>query len=158
MRSPGRTWSDQVGAPGNTSGNSTAWYGSGDALGVSPYRLTAGFMSQAYKERFGIDHKGVDYGAKTGTSIKSPVDGVVEKVGYDNVSGNYVVVRDDHGRSHLFAHMNTKSVTKGARVSAGAVLGTVGSTGRSTGPHVHYGVRQDNKWINPKPWAQVCIS
>jgi hypothetical protein len=129
------------------------WTSNTDMKGSAPFRLTAGFQAPAYLKRFGRHHNGVDYAAPIGTQLPSTVAGEVVGVGSDSVSGNYVKVRDDAGRIHLFAHMQNVRVKRGDRVGQGTVLGTVGSTGRSTGPHVHYGVKENNSWINPNAWA-----
>jgi len=133
--------------------NSSGWFTNNDIKGTSPFKITAGFMAPAYKKQFGSDHTGVDYGAKTGTPITSPIDGKVTDVGYNSTSGNYVEVRDATGRTHRFQHMSRALVKPGDSVSVGMQLGTVGATGKATGPHVHYSVKQNGKFTNPNQWA-----
>lgn len=110
-------------------------------LGIDP---TSGTLTR---------HRGTDIAAAYGSPIKSPVSGkIVESrsAGYGSAYGNYVVVQDKSGKKHLIAHMNDKSgYGIGSKVSAGDVVGYVGSSGRSTGPHVHYEVRERGHIVDP---------
>jgi len=95
-------------------------------------------------------HKGVDYAARTGTPIMAAGDGRVVSVGWQGGYGNTVVL--DHGKGHttLYAHMSrTAKLRRGDRVSQGQVIGYVGSTGLSTGPHLHYEFRVNGVHRNP---------
>ena len=133
--------------------DTSGWFVNNDIRGASPFRLTAGYMAPAYKAKFGSTHYGVDYGAKTGTPIPSPVDGQVVEVGFNSSAGNYAVVQDGSGRRHTFAHMSKVLVKRGDYVSAGEDLGLVGATGMATGPHVHYAVKENGRPVNPNTWA-----
>lgn len=99
-------------------------------------------------------HKGIDYAAKSGTDIVTPVNGTVTTNAMDKDGfGNYVVVTDDNGHKHYFAHMNSASrLTVGTKVERGDVVGKIGSTGRSTGPHLHYEIRGNNGQIDPNAY------
>jgi murein DD-endopeptidase MepM/ murein hydrolase activator NlpD len=95
-------------------------------------------------------HKGVDYAAPSGTPIMAAGDGRVVSAGWQGGYGNAVVI--DHGRGHttLYAHMSrTAKLKRGDRVSQGQVIGYVGSTGMSTGPHLHYEFRVNGVHRNP---------
>ena len=96
-------------------------------------------------------HKGVDYGAPTGTRIRAAADGVVDFVGRQNGYGNTVVLRHNGGVTTLYAHMNgfAGGMRKGARVQQGDTIGYVGSTGWATGPHLHYEFRVNGAQRNP---------
>ena len=85
-------------------------------------------------------HNGTDYSAKIGTPIKTTGDGLVEFVGKQNGYGNVIIVNHGRGYTTLYAHMNgfQKGISKGTKVSQGQVIGYVGMTGYSTGPHLHY--------------------
>jgi murein DD-endopeptidase MepM/ murein hydrolase activator NlpD len=100
---------------------------------------------------FSSMHLGIDLAAPTGTPIWAPGDGVVTFAGYKGVSGNLVTIRHANGYETVFAHLHTiaKGTRRGARVTQKQVIGTVGSTGRSTGPHLHYGMKKNGKHINP---------
>ena len=94
-------------------------------------------------------HNGVDFAAPSGTSILAAYDGVVAAAGYSPSMGNYVMI--DHGDDLLTVYMHASSlaVGTGQQVSAGQKIASVGSTGRSTGPHLHFGVRKNGAYINP---------
>ncbi len=94
-------------------------------------------------------HTGIDIAAPTGTSIKVTLDGRVATTGYSPVYGNYVIVTHDGGYQSLYAHMSRIRVNRGQWVVQGSVLGTVGNTGYSTGPHLHFSVYRNGKMVNP---------
>jgi len=96
-------------------------------------------------------HKGVDFGAPRGTPIKASGDGTVTYVGYNDVYGNHVRIRHVNQYSTLYAHMTSfgRGMRRGVRVDQGQVIGYVGSTGMSTGPHLHYEVRYNGRQVNP---------
>ncbi len=96
-------------------------------------------------------HKGVDFGVPSGTPIAAAGDGVVDAIGWRNGYGNYIRLRHNSTYSTAYAHMKgfASNMKKGTRVSQGQTIGYVGSTGRSTGPHLHYEVLVDGKQINP---------
>lgn len=103
-------------------------------------------------------HKGIDYAAKQGTAIKSPVEGKVIQNSFDDGGyGNYLVIQDKNKYHHYFGHMVSPSpLSVGTNVKVGDVIGYVGSTGRSTGPHVHYEVKDpaDSQSIEPNKYLQ----
>ena len=96
-------------------------------------------------------HRGVDFAAPRGTPIIASGSGVVQKAGWLGNYGRYVKIRHTGRYSTAYAHMTriADGVTPGARVRQGQVIGYVGSTGRSTGPHLHYEVLVNNKQVNP---------
>lgn len=96
-------------------------------------------------------HKGVDFGAPTGTPILAAGDGEIVRAGWQNGFGNIVEVRHDGTWTTAYAHMSrfAAGVTPGDSVKQGDIIGYVGSTGRSTGPHLHYEIRQFGQAINP---------
>lgn len=96
-------------------------------------------------------HKGVDFAAPTGTPIYAAGDGKVEFAGRKGTYGNYIRIRHNDEFSTAYAHLNgfAADVKSGARVRQGEVIGYVGSTGRSTGPHLHYEVLARGMQINP---------
>ena len=96
-------------------------------------------------------HKGVDFGAPKGTPILAAGSGVVQKSGWFGNYGRYVRIRHTSRYSTAYAHMTriASGVTPGARVRQGQIIGYVGSTGRSTGPHLHYEVLVNNRQVNP---------
>jgi len=94
-------------------------------------------------------HTGIDIGAARGTPIKAAMEGTVSATGYSTVSGNYVVIRHHSGYSSMYAHLDRIDVKAGARVSQASVIGIVGSTGYSTGPHLHFTVSKNGITMNP---------
>ena len=95
-------------------------------------------------------HEGMDFTAKTGTPIYATGDGLVAKS--DNTAsgfGNHIVIRHGFGYETLYAHLSKYKVRAGQHVKRGDVIGYVGSTGRSEGPHLHYEVHKDGKVVNP---------
>ncbi len=96
-------------------------------------------------------HKGVDFAAPTGTPIYAGGNGIVEYVGRNGGYGKYIRIRHNNGYKTAYAHLSNykKGISKGARVNQGEVIGYVGSTGNSTGPHLHYEIIYQNKHINP---------
>lgn len=94
-------------------------------------------------------HTGIDLAAPTGTSVKVTLDGKVATTGYSAVYGNYVIVTHDGGYQSLYAHLSRISVRRGQWIVQGAVLGKVGNTGYSTGPHLHFSVYRNGKMVNP---------
>ena len=92
-------------------------------------------------------HNGLDLRAKNEPAY-SMMDGIVEKVGYDNRSGNYVTLR--HGKFYIsYCHLSSIIVRKGESVFPGIIVGVTGNTGRSTGYHLHLTCKKDGKSINP---------
>jgi len=95
-------------------------------------------------------HEGMDFTAKTGTPIYAAGDGVVERA--DNTAsgfGNHIVIRHGFGYETLYAHLSRYKCRAGQRIKRGDIIGYVGSTGRSEGPHLHYEVHKNGKVVNP---------
>jgi murein DD-endopeptidase MepM/ murein hydrolase activator NlpD len=94
-------------------------------------------------------HKGIDFAAASGTPIRSTGDGTVEFAGNAGGYGNMVVIRHGNLYTTAYAHMSRIAARRGMRVSQGELIGYVGSTGWSTGPHLHYEFRVNNVALNP---------
>lgn len=96
-------------------------------------------------------HWGVDYAAPQGTAIYAGGDGVVQAAKYNGAYGNYVKIRHNSEYSTAYGHMKgfAKGIRPGVRVKQGQIIGYVGSTGRSTGPHLHYEVVKNGTRVNP---------
>jgi murein DD-endopeptidase MepM/ murein hydrolase activator NlpD len=95
-------------------------------------------------------HTGLDFAAALGTPIYATADGIVASASYDDGGyGNNVVINHGYGYQTLYGHMVRIKAKHGARVKRGEVIGYVGSTGKSTGPHCHYEVIRNNHKINP---------
>jgi len=95
------------------------------------------------------NHTGLDIATASGKPIKVAASGTVTYADYKGSYGNVVKVDHGNGLETWYAHTSKMYVTEGQHVEAGEVIAAVGSTGNSTGPHLHLGVRVDNKYIDP---------
>ncbi len=115
-------------------------------------RLSSNFGMRKHPiSGFNKMHKGIDFAAPVGTPIYAGGNGIVEYVGTNGGYGKYIRIRHNNEYKTAYAHLNSykKGISKGVRVNQGEVIGYVGSTGRSTGPHLHYEIIYQNKQINP---------
>lgn len=110
---------------------------------IDPFRKRAAF------------HSGVDFRASTGTLVMATADGQVLRAGRVGGYGNLIELRHAHGLTTRYGHLSKISVKSGQSVKRGDVIGKVGSTGRSTGPHLHYEVRNKGKARNPQPFMDA---
>ena len=96
-------------------------------------------------------HPAIDYAAPTGTPVKAIGNGTVTYAGWGKGAGKHIVLRHSNGYESIYMHLSgfAKSVKSGSRVQQGQVIGYVGSTGYSTGPHLDFRVKRDGKYINP---------
>lgn len=94
-------------------------------------------------------HSGIDMACPQGTPVYAASSGKVTSAGYNNVYGNYVIITHPNGYKTLYGHMSAILVSSGRNVILGTNIGRVGSTGMSTGPHLHFTVYKHNKTINP---------
>lgn len=120
---------------------------------INGARLSSGFGMRRHPVLgYGKMHKGVDFAAPRGTPIYAAGDGTIDYAGRRGSFGNYVRIRHNNQYSTAYAHMNKIAAKsrKGSRIKQGEVIGYVGTTGRSTGPHLHYEVLEHGKQINPK--------
>ena len=99
-------------------------------------------------------HMGVDYAAPVGTPVISVADGVVAESGFQGAYGNKVVIQHNANQSTAYAHLSRISVRKGQTVKQGEIVGAVGSTGLSTGPHLHFEFRINGRHVDPLTLAQ----
>lgn len=113
-------------------------------------RMTSGFGSRRHPI-LGYDrqHNGVDYGVPTGTPVWSVGDGRVSRAGWHNGFGKLVEITHANGWMSQYAHLSAITVKAGERVSQKQIIGKVGSTGMSTGPHLHYGLKKAGAYVNP---------
>jgi murein DD-endopeptidase MepM/ murein hydrolase activator NlpD len=128
-------------------------------LGATPSAMpVAGWFSHGYgwrkdpitgEREF---HHGVDIVAPSGADVRAPADGIVVSAGRIGGYGKVVDVSHGHGYVTRYGHLSKISVVAGDTVRRGEVLGLVGSTGRSTGPHLHYEVFRAGRRVNPRPY------
>ncbi|HOP18867.1 MAG TPA: peptidoglycan DD-metalloendopeptidase family protein [Amphiplicatus sp.] len=116
-------------------------------------RLSSGFGTRKHPILgYAKAHKGVDFAAPRGTPVKAAGDGVVERASPYGSFGNYVKIRHANGYETAYAHLNgfAKGMRAGKRVDQGDIIAYVGTTGRSTGPHLHYEVHYKGQAVNPQ--------
>lgn len=116
----------------------------------SAYRYTSGFGP-----RGGRTHQGVDLAGPVGTPVLAPGDGVVVFAGRQNGYGNLIKIEHALGTETRYAHLSKIRVKVGQKVSRGSLIGDMGNTGRSTGPHLHYEVRVNGKAVNPMSFIKA---
>ncbi len=99
-------------------------------------------------------HYGVDYAARVGTPVQATADGTVILVGRRGASGRMVTIRHRNDYETLYLHLRNygRGIRKGAKVKSGQIIGYVGSSGESTGPHLDYRIKYRGKYINPLAW------
>ncbi len=97
-----------------------------------------------------IFHKGIDLAAPFGTAVLACSDGRVSQSGYDAIYGEYIVIKHTDGRESLYGHLASKKIGLQGEVKSGTIIGTVGSTGQSTGPHLHFEIRENGVPKNPE--------
>ncbi|MFZ9738508.1 MAG: M23 family metallopeptidase [Prochlorotrichaceae cyanobacterium] len=139
LRTPQKFWSGPFLRP--TTGPVSSLYG--------VRRYYAGEFAEDYY------HRGVDYAADTGTPVVAPASGRVSLVGWADrfvVHGNTVGLDHGQGVLSIFLHLSRINVKEGQFVQAGEVIGRVGSTGASTGPHLHWGLYVNGQAVDPVPW------
>lgn len=139
-------------------GKGGQWFeasGVGERRGVMSMPVS-GHLTSSYGMRFHPImrmmrmHKGMDFGAAYGTPIHAAMDGIVALAGRSNGYGNFVKLTHSGGLATGYGHMSRIAVRAGTRVAQGQIIGYVGSTGMSTGPHLHYEVWRNGISINPR--------
>ena len=108
-----------------------------------------GTLSSRYGRRWGRSHNGIDIAGSYNSPIKAADGGVVTYAGWMSGYGNYVVIDHENGYQTAYGHNASLSVSVGDRVAKGDVIAKMGSTGRSTGTHLHFEVRKNGQFVNP---------
>ena len=94
-------------------------------------------------------HAAVDLAAPQGTPVVAAMEGRISAIGYNHVFGNFIIISHAGNYQSLYAHLHTVNVRRGDQVRQGAQIGTVGNTGRSTGPHLHFAIYRNGRPVNP---------
>ena len=117
---------------------------------INPVRSNGGYISSTYRSSNRPNHKGVDIVNRIGTPILATADGVVIYSKYNwSGYGKLIKIKHFNGYETRYAHLNRIYVKNGDRVKKGNVIGELGNTGKSTGPHLHYEIRYNNRPKNP---------
>ena len=120
----------------------------------SSSRITSGFGGrESPTEGASSNHQGIDIGAPTGSNIVAAADGTVTISTYSYSAGNYIMLNHGGGVSTVYMHCSQLLVSAGDTVKQGQVIAKVGSTGYSTGPHLHFGVRLNGSYVNPAKYV-----
>lgn len=126
--------------------------GVGVAFLTNPTR--SGYITSSYGSRWGGTHHGMDIGASYGEPITAALDGYVEYIGYSDIYGNMIILNHGKGIETVYGHASKVLTKKGDTIKKGDLIAKVGSTGRSTGPHLHFELRYNGVAINPKEYIK----
>lgn len=118
-------------------------------------RPSDGALTSVYGRRWGRLHAGIDLAAGSGSAIRSVAAGAVSAAGTESGYGRTVRIVHPDGTMTVYAHMSELLVSTGQQVEAGTQIGREGSTGRSTGPHLHFEVRVDGTPVDPLAWLRA---
>ena len=99
-------------------------------------------------------HTGIDIRSRNGTAITCPIDGVVVSARRAGAMGREVRIQSGN-MTLVFGHLSAYRCTVGQRIRAGQLLGLVGSSGRTTGPHLHFAIKNGGRWVNPIPYLMA---
>lgn len=136
-----------------------------EALRVLPFgypyrgRVTSEFGHRQHPitGRASVPHEGIDLQGRVGDRVRTTADGVVEFAGYKSGYGQCILIRHRHRLATLYAHLSRIDVRSGERVECGQPIGAIGSTGMSTGPHLHYEVIRSGRPVNPRDYLSLNI-
>lgn len=122
----------------------------------SSSRITSYFGDrESPTEGASTNHKGIDIGASSGSQVLAAASGEVVIATYSASAGNYIMLSHGGGVYSVYMHMQSMSVSVGDEVTGGDQIGLVGSTGYSTGPHLHFGIRVDGSYVNPLDYVST---
>jgi murein DD-endopeptidase MepM/ murein hydrolase activator NlpD len=114
-----------------------------------------GYRRNPFGGLSGEFHPGVDLKGQLGEPVYATGDGIINRCDWYNGYGNAIVIDHKSGYQSLFGHLSKVNVVQGQQVKAGDLIGFIGSTGRSTGTHLHYEIRQNGDDISPEPFLKV---
>jgi murein DD-endopeptidase MepM/ murein hydrolase activator NlpD len=123
---------------------------------VQGFRLSSHYGEREHPVLGGTRmHKGLDLAVASGTPVHAPADGVVERASWFSSYGNFIEIAHGGDMETRYGHLSGYNVVAGQHVHKGDVIGYVGSTGRSTGPHLHYEVRIHGEAVDPTPYMRM---
>jgi murein DD-endopeptidase MepM/ murein hydrolase activator NlpD len=129
-------------------------YPLGKPMTQTDIRSGFGYRTDPFKSRPAF-HPGIDFEAKYRQPVFATADGVVEKAGWYYSYGNTVIIKHENGFETLYGHLARVTVEEGQRVKSGDLIGNAGSTGRSTGTHLHYEIIKNGKRLNPAKYLTL---
>jgi murein DD-endopeptidase MepM/ murein hydrolase activator NlpD len=114
------------------------------------YRLTSSFGIRTNPVTGNVRlHQGIDLAAPAGTEVHAAGDGIVTEIGNDAIYGNYIIIKHNNNWASLYGHLQRVGAVLRSNVKSGTIIGWVGSTGQSTGPHLHFELRQNGRAQDP---------
>ncbi|QQO40504.1 metallopeptidase [Bacillus phage 000TH008] len=118
------------------------------------YKITSGFHSkEPFRDHL---HNGVDLKMAEGTDLRAVVDGTVRITDYGNTNaGKTVFIDAADGKTYIYGHLSDFAVSNGQTIHVGELIGHSGNSGFSTGPHLHFGVKEDGHYLDPTPYVQL---
>ena len=117
--------------------------------GTFAWPAVGGYISSEMGSRWGSYHRGIDIARPSNYTIKASDNGVITFTGRDGTYGNKIVINHNNGYETIYAHLSEIDVSVGQIVAQGAAIGVMGSTGRSTGTHLHFEVHKEGSYVNP---------
>ena len=144
--------SEQLGSvaeENSDSANTNAETDASDTAEISFAEPAQGVLTSGFGSRWGRDHTGIDIGGSEGSDIYAAVGGIVSYADWMGGYGNYVVIDHGNGLQTAYGHCSKLLVSEGDYVERGQIIAYMGSTGNSTGPHLHFEVKQDGVFQNP---------
>jgi murein DD-endopeptidase MepM/ murein hydrolase activator NlpD len=124
--------------------------------------INSGFGTRRSLGGRGDVHTGVDIGARAGTPVQAPARGIVTFAGWQNGYGRTIILEHGHGVQSLYGHLSKFVVKRGQTVERGATIGLTGNSGHSSGPHLHYEVRVNERPVDPldprRPGSLVVVA
>ncbi|MCS6105224.1 peptidase M23 [Clostridium botulinum] len=118
------------------------------------YPTRGRYITSKFGPRWGKTHNGIDIAGNTGDPVTAAFNGVIEEAGVVSGYGNMIKIKHEDGLETLYGHLSSIHVKKGQEIKKGDVIGAVGSTGRSTGPHLHFELRSKGTPINPESYIK----
>lgn len=119
---------------------------------IRPYY---GSITSRFGSRWGRNHNGIDYGGRVGDPVKAADGGTVTFAGWNNGGYGYLIkINHGNGKETYYAHLSKVGVKVGQKVAQGEVIGKLGNTGRSTGPHLHFEIRVNGRAVNPSGYVR----
>lgn len=126
-----------------------------DGIAFLEHPTRGGSVTSNFGQRWGRNHNGLDIARNTGDPVYSAFDGIVKECQYESGYGNKILIQHENNIQTIYGHLSAFKVKVGDEVKKGDIIGKVGSTGRSTGPHLHFEVRVNGAPVNPIDYIEA---